>query len=1675
MKSLGLGFICQFDPNSMKPKRNSLLRLSFPIVAISMVLSTGASNAATQTYLDSNVLNTWNATDANWDAGVTWTNGNDAVFGGTGETVTVTTATANSITFNSAGYTLTGGTITLGAAPTTITTSSDATIASALSTTSGITKAGTGVLTFNNRKTYTGNTTINAGVLDLTGGGGDIGTIRGSATVNATGTLRLSTGDATGYNVGATALSTINLNGGTLSNNTTANQTLGSATVNMTGGSITGVANSNIDFFNGASTLNSLASATTSTISGTRINLRQNGGVTFTVADGAAVPDLAVSSVISNSAFTANNFTKAGPGTMTLSSASTYGTETLVTGGRLTVTGTLRSTSALSVSSGAILELNATNIFTAGHGTAMGNSRVITANGGTILMGPNFDARFGNVTLNNGGTWTSNRTLTNYDALLANTDTGAATIRVTGTGASTMNGTGGIRIQGIQNFEVADVTASSATDLTVSMVLSTTGTQGGANGGINKTGLGTMAITSNSTFLGTVTVNAGTLLGAAGNSATGAIGSASSVIINNGGTAAVGGDNSFVGGTTSGAKTIQVNTGGVLSSPGSSTNHLHAIVLNGGTMSATSSNATYASWNPDFGISTLGNGSTSTISGGNLALTQTGGTVFNIGTGDTLNVSTLIARVTGAGDTGLIKNGAGTLNLSAANTYTSPTSINAGSIVLASTAALPSTSVTVAGGALFDVSALPAAYPRPTGTILTAGRTTGFATDVNGSVAINGGTINIAGVAPSAGTLSLNGNLSFASGFVKFDLANLTTSGGGVNDQIAITGDLSLGGLTDIVVNKLNGALTSGSYTLMTYTGSLTGNESNLQVTGAVGGTTRQSFTLDTTSTPGSVLLTVAGSSAVATWTGSDPTTPGVWDVNLTDNWTSSIPDLRYFDGDNVVFDNTAATFTVDLPDVVIPGTVTFNNSLANPYVLGGIGAISGLTGLTKNGDGNVGITLTNSFTGSVAINAGSITVGTLTNSTVSGPLGAGSLITLGDATQTGTLIYTGATATANRPITAAVGGGALNVDTSGVTLTQSGAITLGGTLTKTGAGDLTLTATASGTGGLAVSSGTLVLNAAQTYTGGTTVNGGTLLLDGNQNFNRLANNSSVTVNNTGLFEVRGVNALPSAANSVDFTVAQGGVLRFVSGGSTATGPTGISHNHLRNLTLTGGTLDLTYSGTGTAYNNESVQLNGNVTVGGSTISTIQTSTTDALSGLALSGARTFTVADVTVGTDLLVNAEVENMDIAGGALIKAGEGTMVLAGTNTYTGNTTVNAGTLGITGKLYKVGYTTTPVVQVSGGTLDLTSWGFDTNGSLGELANANARVVLNGGTINISGNSETSGRGFTLNAAGGSFLMGTAGQTLTISSHVETTTLAISGPLNLGGEGNMVVEKVLTGTASLTKVGGGTVTLSGINTYSGNIAVNGGNLTIADNAGLRFVVTNSSSNGVSGTGTLVVNGDFTIDTAAVTNTTGTWTLVNASTLSESFGSTFTITGSGWTEASNVWTKTEGTKLWTFTEATGVLTLSVANSFNTWIAGYDFSAFPGADLTATGDADGDGIPNAVEFVIGNLPNQTKVENLPTAELVTDPAGVTAGEYLKFTFRRSTASVDAGVTSTAQYDTDLAGTWTPAVNAVAGVEIVVVANPSIPGDNVEVYIPRSLAVDGKLFGRVSVSVPPAP
>jgi autotransporter-associated beta strand protein len=208
------------------------------------------------------------------------------------------------------------------------------------------------------------------------------------------------------------------------------------------------------------------------------------------------------------------------------------------------------------------------------------------------------------------------------------------------------------------------------------------------------------------------------------------------------------------------------------------------------------------------------------------------GPTFDIVGGTTFTQS---GAITGSGAAigdlgGITKNGAGTLVLAGNNNYNGETIVNNGVLAINGINSYNATiwdagKVTVNGGTL-----------RGTGTI-------------NGPITVNsGGTITPGN---SIGTLTLATNLTMQSGSTNlFEVANLPDP----SDLLVVQGDLSVSN-SMIAISVPGATLQPGTYTLIQYSGKLTGtfNPFN-QVIPLAGGSINGSMTIDT-STPGQVNL----------------------------------------------------------------------------------------------------------------------------------------------------------------------------------------------------------------------------------------------------------------------------------------------------------------------------------------------------------------------------------------------------------------------------------------------------------------------------------------------------------------------------------------------------------------------------------------------------------------------------------------------------------------------------------------------------------------------------------------------------------------------------------------------------------------------------------------------------
>jgi autotransporter-associated beta strand protein len=221
--------------------------------------------------------------------------------------------------------------------------------------------------TLRQNNTYTGDTLVRGGVLQLYENGSlyNNGTAAGKIYVNSGATLYFNKQDVFGNaDTGSSSPVTITLNGGTINNggvfNNLANLTMNGGNLNASGGDASGW---NAYELNNVTVGGSSASTITSNTSvngNNDILLSRAGTTTFNVGStGDATGDLKVSAKLTDGNGRVGSLTKTGEGKMVLSAANTYTGETKVVVGTLMVdTGGSIATSSATVSSGATLKVN---------------------------------------------------------------------------------------------------------------------------------------------------------------------------------------------------------------------------------------------------------------------------------------------------------------------------------------------------------------------------------------------------------------------------------------------------------------------------------------------------------------------------------------------------------------------------------------------------------------------------------------------------------------------------------------------------------------------------------------------------------------------------------------------------------------------------------------------------------------------------------------------------------------------------------------------------------------------------------------------------------------------------------------------------------------------------------------------------------------------------------------------------------------------------------------------------------------------------------------------------------------------------------------------------------------------------------------------------------------------
>jgi autotransporter-associated beta strand protein len=527
--------------------------------------------------------------------------------------------------------------------------------------------------------------------------------------------------------------------------------------------------------------------------------------------------------------------------------------------------------------------------------------------------------------------------------------------------------------------------------------------------------------------------------------------------------------------------------------------------------------------------------------------------------------------------------------------------------------------------------------------------------------------------------------------------------------------------------------------------------------------------------------------------------------------------------------------------------------TLAN---LGGAG-ING-AGLTMNGDGTLILEGANTYTGSTAILAGTLQVGT---GGVTGTLPAGGVINNGalvlnragaiglsnPISGTGTFQkYGSGTVTLSSASTYAgptdINAGALVVTGSITSDVNLNAATLAGAGngTSTGkVGNVIMSAGSNlrpGATGLPGDAGTLTMASL-------TVNGGDL------QFDLGATSDLVSVTGTANFAAASTISPSPAAPAGTYTVLTAGTLTLGSipsinapFGTRKTFMPDYSTANTIKLVVTGASKALAWTGaTDSAWSiGAAGPLNWN---DGAINETFFNA--DAVTFGDGPANRTVTITGVTVvPASVTVNNTVGNDYSIGGtgaiggatALTKSGSGSLTLSSANTYTGGTTLNAGTLNIN----HAGALGAAPLSINGG-------------SLGNTSDAPITLTANNAQ-NWNGNFTFSGPN-DLN-------LGVGAVTLTTTPTVTVNT----GTLTVGG--------VISGNFGLAKSGAGTLVLAGANTYVGGTVLSAGTLAVNHATAL-------------GNGTLTINGGGLDNTsgAAVTVTPG---------IPQNWNADFSFTGS-------------------------------------------------------------------------------------------------------------------------------------------------------------------------------------
>ncbi len=821
------------------------------------------------------------------------------------------------------------------------------------------------------------------------------------------------------------------------------------------------------------------------------------------------------------------------------------------------------------------------------------------------------------------------------------------------------------------------------------------------------------------------------------------------------------------------------------------------------------------------GFASLGSGNV-TIDGGLLSFTGISGSgspsVMLLGNA-TLNVANAATTtaidgvLSGSGN--LFKSGAGTLVLgNGSNSFAGDVNITSGTVsvsnVTDSGVSGPlgiGSIVSMSGGTLRytgvanastnrTISGGPIEVASPAATLELRGATSGVFSKTGPGTVLKSGT--------SFGVLSavnvVEGTLTVAGGNAIQDVADVSVSAGATFRLQAgeTIGTLSGTGTVDLTASSLVLGITGFSSAAKTFSGAIVGSGGITTVAGIT-----QILTGANTYSGGTNIL--GGTVSVPDFAslGSGPVTVG---------GAATVGALAV----------TGAAASTGQPIQVGIGGASFNAGSGASVALNGV--LSGIGPVTFRGPGTWTLgNSANSFTGNAAL-LGTVTVPTLTDAGVNGPLGAGGLVAIADSSTAGRLKLEGVgDFSTNRSLVLGSAGATIEVS-SGAIMSANSVASGNGSLFKAGAG-------------------MLVLNAANTFTGSTSISAGTLAASGG---NAIPDSSRVDISAGGTLQILASETIAKLSGAGNADIATG-TLTVGGNGESSTFSGVVS-----------GSGALVKTGVGT------LTLSGpNTFSGGTTISTgtISIPNLAALGSgaLRIDGALAYTGPTATDGRSLEFGGTT--------ALISSNTGSVLtLTGSATGTGGLRYNgSGTLELT----NVTNSFSGDVRISGGVLSTTYLAdIGLNSALGLGTN----IFLSGGTLKYTGVDSSSNRQLVCEAAS---------STIDIASGVALTLSRAQGTGGLSkiGAGTLIQTdpaNSFTGNVSISggKLVTGTLQNSGVNSALGRgssvTLSNGAELAMAAGAGgtTNKQISVSFSGGVFST----EGGDATLNGAI----TGTGTLI-------------------------------------------------------------------------------------------------------------------------------------------------------------------------------------------------------